>query len=252
MAGVLSAVLIAAAGVVFTDWYNARGSDTIGRLAGQGPLTIGYVAVDTGLRHLALREPVTDPQERAVLQAGAADAEREVVLARHRVAPVGGVDLTVVLVGNRSSVRIVDIEPRVLTREPVSRGTLLIPASAGEAGTIQVSADLDDRAPSFRMAGDRKVAYFRSKQIDLKRDERVTLSMAIEGEKAFYEFDLLATVLAEARTEQVVVKGPDGQPFRITGSAKTYRSSYHESPLGGWQPVPHKQVCADRSAAEGC
>ncbi|MBB6551265.1 hypothetical protein [Nonomuraea rubra] len=195
---------------------------------------------------------MTDPQERAVLQADAADAEREAVLARHRVAPIGGVNLTVVLVGNRSSVRIVDIEPRVLTREPVSRGALLVSAGAGEAATIQVSADLDDRAPRFRMAEDPNVTYFRSKQIDLKRDERVTLSMTIEGDKAFYEFDLLTTVLADARAEQVVVKGPGGRPFRITGPAKTYRSSYHESPLGGWQPVPRKQVCADRPAAEGC
>lgn len=251
LAGIVSAVIIAAVGVVFTDWYNARGPDAIGRLAGREPLTVGHVAVHHGLRRLALREPVTDPAERALLLAGAATAQRDAALERHQVAPVAAMNVTVVLVGNRGSLRIVDIEPRVLTRGPASRAALLIPAGAGEVGTVEVTADLDRTAPRFTMAQHPDTAYFSKKQIDLHRDERVTLSMTICAEKAFYTFDLVVTVLAGDRTEQVAVTGPGGRPFRLTGPASTYRSSYQESPAGGWRPQPKERIRPDASD-QGC
>ncbi|WP_143082454.1 hypothetical protein [Nonomuraea wenchangensis] len=91
----------------------------------------------------------------------------------------------------------------------------------GEAGTVDMAANLDRPAPRFTAGGD--IPYFRKKQIDLKRDEPVTLSLSFTGRKAYYEFDLRAIVLAYGRTEEIVIR-PDGGPFRLTGEAARYRS----------------------------
>lgn len=243
-AGILSAVIIAAIGAVITAWVNARGPAAVDRLSGGPPIKVGYVAVDRSQHEIALGRPVTDPGERAVLRANASGARHDAVMARHQAAPIEEAAVTVVLTGNRSSLRIVDIEPRILDRGPVADGALLIYSSAGTTDTIELSADLDTPVPRFVTAADRKTPYFRKKQIDLKRDERVTLSLSVKGKAASYAFDLLVTVLAEDRTEQVSVEGPDGGPFRVTGLAGTYRSYYAVSPLGGWQPISNAEACA--------
>ncbi|MEU7833447.1 MULTISPECIES: hypothetical protein [unclassified Nonomuraea] len=235
LAGIASAVVLAAFGVVFTEWYNAHGSDTVEQVRGTAPITVGQVAVDYSERDTVLREPVTDPEDRAVMLAAHADKQRETMLARHRMAPIGGMNVTVALTGNRSSLRIVNIEPQVLTRMPVSEGARLIVIKGGEAGTVEMAADLDRPTPRFTSGGE--TPYFRKKQIDLKRDEPVTLSLSFSGKKAYYEFDLRVTVLADGRTEEVVIKGPDGGPFRLSGEAARYRTYYRQAPQGGWQPV---------------
>jgi hypothetical protein len=236
LAGIASAVILAVFGVVFTEWYNAHGSDTVEQVRGAAPITVGHVAVDYSERDTVLREPVTDPEDRAFMLAAHADEQREAMLARHRLALIDSMNVTVALTGNRSSLRIVDIEPRVLDRGPVSKGARLIAITgSGEVGTVEMAADLDRPAPRFTTGGD--TPYFRKKQIDLKRDETVTLSLSFTGKKAYYEFDLRVTVLADGRTEEVVVKGPDGGPFRLTGEAARYRSYYRQAPQGGWRPV---------------
>ncbi|MGW0804735.1 hypothetical protein [Nonomuraea sp. NPDC002799] len=252
LAGILSAVIIAAIGVVFTTWFGARGPDTFDRIGGGPPITVGYVAIEYEAQDTVLREPVTDPGERVALRASTAEKAREAVLTRHHQALIDTMNVIVTLVGNRSSLRIVDMKPRILTRGPVSDGALLSASSAGETDTIELAADLDQKAPRFTTDQDLKVPYFAKKQIDLKRDERVTLSMTISGKKAYYEFDLLVTVLAEARTEQIVINGPDKSPFRLTGAATSYRSYYGDSSLGGWEPLSGEQVCEVDPTAKGC
>ncbi|SPL88970.1 unnamed protein product [[Actinomadura] parvosata subsp. kistnae] len=244
LAGILSAVIVAAAGVVVTAWLNADGPDTLDRVTGEPPVKVGHVAVDHAAQDLALRTPVQDPADRAVLLGSAGASRRDAVLARHEWAPLEAAELTVVLVGNRSSVRIVDIQPRVLGRAPVSDGALLVHTPAGEADAIELAADLDQPAPRFATSGDPDTPYFRKKQIDLKRDERVTLSMAVTGTAACYTFDLLVTVLAGDRTEQLTITGPDRTPFRVTGTSATYQGYYTYSQMGGWQPIPRSQACA--------
>lgn len=239
LAGIASAVILAAFGVVFTGWYNANGSDTVARARGAAPITVGHMAVDYSERDTVLREPVTDPEDRAVMLAVHAGKQRDAMLARHQMALIDSMDVTVVLTGNRSSLRIVDIEPRVLARMPVSEGARLIAITgSGETGTVEMAADLDRPVPRFTT--DKDTAYFRKKQIDLKRDERITLSLSFTGKKAYYEFDLLVTVLADDRTEKVVITGPDGGRFRLSGEAARYRAYYRQAPQGGWQPVSCK------------
>ncbi|MFF4625558.1 trypsin-like peptidase domain-containing protein [Nonomuraea jabiensis] len=253
LAGIVSAVLIAAIGVVFTGWFNARGADTIDRLSGTGPLTIGYVAIDHAGRDTALRKAVTDP-DRAVLLGTPGNA-LAALLARYQEAPIGSVDVVVVLVGRVSSVRIVNMRPRILKRLPVSRGALLTIPREGEVPTVEISADLDRPDPRFTPKNKPDTSYFRETQIDLKRDERVTFSMTFRGKKAFYEFELVLTVLTGNHTEDLVVRAPDGGPFRLTGESSAhdkspaYDSTYEKSPLGGWRVV-HHDICEGPAALE--
>ncbi|MFI7440621.1 hypothetical protein [Nonomuraea indica] len=252
IAGVLSAVLVAAVGVVFTNWFTSRGTDAIDRISGTPPVTIGHVAVDEEERNIVLREPVTEPKERGILLGRATAEERAALLNRHHASLTDRMNVTVVLVGNRTSLRIIDIKPRVLVRKARSDGAFLQKGTAGEADTVELGADLDQQAPRFTTSDDPDVRYFSKKQIDLKRDERVTLSLEIRGRKAYYEFDLLATALAGDRTEQIVINGPGGSPFRLTGEATSFRSVYTEAPGGAWAPVPAATVCVMFPKTAGC
>lgn len=252
LAGILSAVIIAAVGVVFATWFNARGLEAIDKVGGEPAIKIGHVALEYSKRDIALREPVTDARERAILLGtGAADSQRNAVLTRHQRALLDHADITVVLIGNRTSLRIVDIEPRVLTREPVSDGALAFLSTAGEVDTIELAADLDAPAPRFTTVKDRDVSYFRKKQIDLKWNEPVTLSLSVTGKKRYYEFDFLVTVLAEDRIEKIEVKAPDKGPFRLTGFAGSYRSYYDGTANGDWRPISQDEACTRRKL-EGC
>ncbi|MEV0611785.1 hypothetical protein AB0I81_00580 [Nonomuraea sp. NPDC050404] len=250
VAGVASAVLIAAVGVVFSAWYTASGSDAVDQVGGKPPLTVGHVEVELDERLLVLREPVTDARDRAILLGKASsDTDVAAMLARHHVATIGDMTATVVLTGNRSSLRIIDIEPRMLTRAAPSDGALLVPGNAGETDTVELIADLDRRPVRFAMKQDPRTAYFTKKQIDLKRDEAVTLSLSFVGAKAYYEFDLVATVLAGDRSEKIVINGPGGTPFRLTGPADSYRTEYHRSGGGMWSRVAPGPAC---TAPEKC
>ncbi|MEV4895546.1 hypothetical protein AB0K48_39855 [Nonomuraea sp. NPDC055795] len=243
-------MLIAAVGVVFTAWYTASGSDAVEEIGGKPPVTVGHVEVDLDERPLVLREPVTNPRDRAILLGKAASSgDVAAMLARHRVATIGDMTATVVLTGNRSSVRIIDVEPRVLTRAAPSDGALLSPGNAGETGTVELVADLDRRPVRFAAKNDLGTAYFSKKQIDLKRDEVVTLVLSVTGGKAYYEFDLVATVLAGDRSEQIVINGPDGMPFRLTGPADSYRTAYGQTGGGFWLLERPDPGC---TAAEKC
>ncbi|MGP3937848.1 hypothetical protein [Nonomuraea sp. KM88] len=230
LAGILSAVLVTAGGVVLTDWFNARGSDTIGLAGDDRPVTVGHVAVDVTNLDLALGKAVSDPADRALLL-GTPSREHDALLARYRLAPIGGTRVVVVLVGSRGSARIVDMRPRVLARLPVSRGARLNIPRGGPVETVELGADLDRPVPRFAPKGKPDASYFAEHQVDLKRDERVTFSMTFRGEKACYEFDFVLTVQVSDHTEEVVIKAPDGGPFRLTGASDTYDSSYEHGEL---------------------
>ncbi|MEU1728968.1 hypothetical protein [Nonomuraea sp. NPDC005692] len=237
-------MLIAAIGVVFTAWYTASGSDAVQEIGGKPPLSVGHVEVQFDERALALREPVTEPRDRAILLGKATNSsERAAMLARHHVATIEDMTATVVLKANRSSLRIIDVKPRVLTRAAPSDGALLVPGTAGQPGTVELVADLDRRPVRFALKKDPGTAYFSKKQIDLKRDEMVTLVLSIAGVKAYYEFDLVATVLAGDRSEEIVINGPGGTPFRLTGRADTYRTVYQQSGGDFWVPEPSGPAC---------
>ncbi|WP_157246684.1 hypothetical protein [Nonomuraea typhae] len=252
VAGIVSAVLVAGIGVVFTSWYNAAGTDVVDRISGAAPVTIGHVSVETGDVPLALRMPVTDPDGRRVLLGGhVTPAERQALLTRHKAAPIGGTIITVVLTGRRAGVRIIDVKPRVLAREPRSAGAYLGANFGGEVSTVEIRADLDAAAPRFTTRKEPDVRYFGRKQIDLKKDERVTLSLEVEAGQAYYEFDLLVTVLADERSEQLVINGPDG-PFRVTGKVRDFRSFYSKSDQGRWALMPTDQVCELFPKAKRC
>ncbi|NJP88793.1 hypothetical protein HCN51_04870 [Nonomuraea sp. FMUSA5-5] len=240
-------MLVAAGGVVFSGWFTSLGTGVFDGLGSREPLTVAYVSIGDDGPDLALRERVTAPHDRAILLGRPDAAQEESFMERYRAARVGSMVVVAVLSGNRAGLRIADVRPRVLKREPVSDGALLRVTHAGEAGTIEVAADLDERVPRFVPVKGRKTPYFQVKQIDLVRDERVTLAMTLTACEAFYEFEFVATVVSGGRTEQVVIRRPGGLPFRLTGPARKYRSVYGENPLGGWRPTsppaPAKRGC---------
>ncbi|MEV5498638.1 trypsin-like peptidase domain-containing protein [Nonomuraea fuscirosea] len=242
LTGIVSVVLIAVIGVVFTGWFNARGADTIDRPSGTGPLAIEHVSINDADRDRALRKAVTDPDDRAVLL-GTSSTAQDALLERYQEAPIGSVEVTVVLVGRVSSMRIVNMRPQILKRWSVSRGACLPRPRQGEVPTVEIAADLDRPSPRFTPKDKPDTSYFRETQIDLKRDERVTFSMTFHAEKAFYEFELVLTVAAGNHDERIVVRAPGGGPFRLTGqSNKGYDAYYTESPLGGLRVV-HRDAC---------
>jgi hypothetical protein len=244
--GFIAALVIMLIGVVFTAWYTARGPDMIDRLTGTPPITIGHVSTDLESQDIALREPVTDPAgRRALLGAHRPPDEWQALLTRHKAAAVGQITVTVVLTGNRSSLRIVEIKPRIKVREPLSDGAFLAVSTEGVTETVAVKANLDETSPRFVTADNPRVRYFSAKQIDLKEDERVTLEMTISAKKAYYEFDLVATVLADEHSEQVVITAPGGSPFQVTGEAETYRSLYTRAQRDAWAPMPQARVCQE-------
>ncbi|UBU08959.1 hypothetical protein [Nonomuraea gerenzanensis] len=246
VAGIVSAVLAAAAGVVFTGWFNTLGPGVFDEVVSKEPLTVAYVSISDEGPSIALRDPVTSPQDRAILLGRADAMEEAAFLERHRAAQVGRMVVVAVLSGNRARLRIADVRPRVLEREPVSDSALLNPASAGEEGTIEIAADLDRPVPLFVPLKGRKTPYFQTKQIDLVRDEQVTLAMTLTACEAYYEFEFVATVVSDGRAEEVVIRRPGGLPFRLTGPAREYGVSYDEHPMGGWRPAsasPVKQEC---------
>ncbi|MBT2229141.1 hypothetical protein [Nonomuraea sp. NEAU-A123] len=234
VAGIVGAVIVAAVGAVFTGWFGSLGPGAFDEISREAPVTAAYVKTITDGPDLALREPVTAAQDRAILLGRPDAAQHEAFLERYRAAPVGETRVIVVLNGNRAGLRIADIRPRIVTREPVPDGALLSPAHAGEQGTIEVAADLDRPTPRFTSVKDRDTPYFETKQIDLVRDERVTFIMTLTACKAYYEFELVATVISNGRAEQVVIRSPGGLPFRLTGPARAYRTVYDESSMGGW------------------
>lgn len=235
VSGIVAAVIVTASGVVFTGWFNSLGSAVFDEIGNTPPVTVAHVMTQNELLELALREPVTAPQDRAILLGRPNETQREAFLDRYQAAGVEQMWIAIVLQGNRAGLRITDVRPRVLRRAPLHDGALLKPKSAGEAPAIQLISDLDraDRRPTTPK--DRRTPYFSAKQIDLVRGEQTTLSITMTADKAFYEFDFVATIVSDGRAVQMTIKRPDGRPFRLTGRAKKYGAIYRDAPSGAWE-----------------
>ncbi|NUW35970.1 hypothetical protein HTZ77_31805 [Nonomuraea sp. SMC257] len=236
VAGIAAAVIGTASGVVFTGWFNSLGPAAFDGLGGSPPVTVAYVMLQNDGLDLALREPVTAFQDRAILLGRPDAAQRAAFLERYRAAGIGRMQITVVLEGNRAGLRIADVRPRVLSSAPPSDAALLTPSSAGEAPAIEVVADLDRPVPRLTTKKDPRVPYFSTRQIDLVRGERATLSITAATTKGFYEFEFVATVVSDGHAEELRITAPGGRPFRLTARSRAYRAVYRTSPADGWEP----------------
>ncbi|MGA5699852.1 hypothetical protein [Peterkaempfera bronchialis] len=242
LAGVAAAVVAAVLGGIFTGWWGATGPDALRSLTGEPPLHVIMVRTEEG--PLALETPVTAPGERAALLPGASEEQFGQVVRAHKGAGAGRLDVTVVLEGARGSVRIVDIVPRVRASGSPLTGAYFAPTTAGEVGTVALSADMDAPRPGFSAGGGSK-AYFRQKQIDLARGEQTTVVMSFTARQASYAFDLQVTVSADGKAQTLTLAPQDGGLFRVTGlprKPQRYARVYVRS-AGAWVVAAGPQRC---------
>ncbi|MGW4644799.1 hypothetical protein ACWEN6_40275 [Sphaerisporangium sp. NPDC004334] len=246
-AGVLGAV----AGALLIAWLPGGGHDLVDRVTESDPLRLPYVEEDQA-GDIALERPVEDPEDRATLLT---EPEKLPALVReYGGGPVGRLDVVLVAEGGRGLVRVVDIRPRVARTLPVLTGSYLRPDSSGEPEVIHVVSDLDAAERRPRVPGKAGTLYFTGKQIELKRGEQETLRLSFTARDAAYEFDLLATVVADGRTYQQVIRRPDGGMFRVTGAAADHRA-YRRIYTGGsstWHLAGHAAKCTIFPRSKGC
>ncbi|MFF0771239.1 hypothetical protein ACFYUK_20295 [Nonomuraea wenchangensis] len=239
-----------AAGVLLA-WTPTGGHDLVDSLRKADPLRV--LSVKESLDgDVALGRPIVHADDRAALLTQPESFSR--LVTKYQGAPVGRLDLTIVAEGGRSRVRVVDIRPRVARRLPVLTGSYFRPTSAGEAGVISMKSDLDRPDSRFRLSGKSDRLYFSTKQIELARGEQVTLLLTFEAKKAFYEFDLVATLIADGREYQQVIERKSGGKFRVTGAAKDYRR-YHQTYEGdgfSWSPMSRPVKCRIFPKSKGC
>jgi hypothetical protein len=217
-AGILGVVLATALGGWLTDW----GRHLVAHSDG-GPAIAAVVDVDdSDPGEYVLSGPVVSVADRITLESGTASSSDVMTLiGRHGGVPVGRMDVTLVLEGRRSSLRVVDIRPRLRPKGTAPDAVFLSFPSAGETPTIPVSVDVDHDVPLL-MAG--STPYFHRHQIDLTRGERTSLRVTFTATAGYHEFDLVATFITGGKQYQQVIPGPAGGLFRIAARAADYRA----------------------------
>jgi hypothetical protein len=143
----------------------------------------------------------------------------------------GGASYVVSVTGNEpDGVIITNVGIHVISRQPPLTGTLIYVPSQGESNNVGFSYDLDS-SDKVAKIDDRTSPlygspYFESKTITLNKNEPVTLGISAGAVKADYKFDLDFTVLVDGKVQHVDVKGPNGQPFEVSGFASSYKAVF--------------------------
>ncbi|MFI7125760.1 hypothetical protein ACIBQ1_08700 [Nonomuraea sp. NPDC050153] len=241
-----SLVRIVAAGVVLALCGVAAGmwptlADTARDLAG-APVLAGTVTSRLYVTDSVATYERLPPGDHAVLLRGPNFKQLTELLSRHHAARVGEMDVVIVLQGRRSRpVRIIDVRPRVRRSGPVPTGTCLTVPSQGDGTEYKVKANLDLQTPEG--GGSR----YLPKSIDLADGERVTVEFSVTAARRWYEWDIevIYVYKADEQPTSSFFGGADGQPFRITGEAKTYATVYGDpSYLGaGYRAWGRNEPC---------
>jgi hypothetical protein len=244
-AGVASAVVAA----LLIAWLPGEGRNLVDRVIAADP--VRFLLIDGPYESdVAVEHPIDDPADRAALLT---EPDRfPALVAKYGGGPVGRLDIVIVAEGGRSQTRIVDIRPRVLKTLPLLTGTYFHPVTAGQGDVIALQANLDGTDRLLR-GTDRK-PYFTAKQILLNRGEQETLRLSFTAAKAAYEFELVATIVADGRRYEQVVRRPDGAGFRVTGAARDHRR-YPRVYVGGgttWRLGGRADKCEIFPRSKGC
>ncbi|MCC5576375.1 hypothetical protein IMZ11_12105 [Microtetraspora sp. AC03309] len=190
---------------------------------------IAYSPVEEG-DAFAFRDAITGGPRR-ILQGDPDETKLVDFIRRERGARIGSMNVTLVLRGERrDTIRIVDVRPRVRKSMPNASGTCFVMPNAGSADVFAIVADLDALAPGGTA---KRGARFLKKNIDLAYGERATVEITAEAARRAYEWDVqIDYVYGDDLTVQhAYVTDRDGQPFRITGEARTYRVAYDQRGL---------------------
>jgi hypothetical protein len=220
-----------------------NGSGSLCRIAGGPPLQVRAQLMDdlTAAGSVALRDPITSVQDRAVLFSGSHD-ELISLIRRHHGVRAGNLAVAITLQGTCGNVTVTDIRvhERIPRGTPVPTGALLIQETQGGRPAIGVTCNLDTADQTFMVTGKPGQRYFGPNQVHLAPSEQVVVYVQFKASRAYHEFDLFATYFQNGITRQVDIPGPDGGVFRLTGLARdrrAYQSIYEAGLNGGYVPV---------------
>jgi hypothetical protein len=148
---------------------------------------------------------------------------------RNKSVKVGEQAIKVVAEGTRSdSVIITDMRVAVLGTSPAQGGTLI---SYGTEGTtnVQIGFDLASPRTDARTLGDTgKLGdrYFRRQSEPLKPGKPVVFAISVFPGPYTYTWELEVNVVIDGRPQVRKVRGPDQQPFKVTGYTCRYSEIY--------------------------
>jgi hypothetical protein len=211
VAGIVSGILIAAG----ATWFLAFGRSVADN---SGPPFAAIVDVaPLSARCSALTAPITSAADRVTFLSGTASvAQVMALIARHGGVNVGRMDVTLILEGRRSSLRIVDIQPQVLPPKSPPTAALLQYESAGSVPVIPVTANLNQPFPVLET---KSGPYFNTEEVDLVHGERETFRISFRATTGYYEFNLLVTYVTGGKQYQQTIPGPTDGVFRLAGAA---------------------------------
>jgi hypothetical protein len=183
------------------------------------------------------------PAEHALLSRDPSIRQLTKVLSSHRAARVGGMNVLIVLQGQRDNpIRIIDVRPRIIRSGPPPSGTCLTVPAQGSSEEYTIKADLDRQRPGGG------APRFLSKSIDLAYGERTTIEMTVKATRRWYEWDIEVIYAhgSGTRPASAFFRGSDGQPFRVTGKARKYAAVYNDpsSIFNGYRLLGRNRPCA--------
>jgi hypothetical protein len=249
LAGVAAVVLATTLGAWLTDWGKSFTANST-----SGPAIYATVNVDPlSSFSYVLASAVASTADKVTLLSGtASDADVMALIARHGGVPVGQLTVTVVLTGNRSSLRIVDIKPNMVAAKTVPDAAYLSFPSAGSVDVVPVTADLDRPFPVLDY-GSR--SYFDSHEIDLVRGERESFRMTFVAKTGYHQFTLAITYLYGSKQYEQIIPGPTDGLFQVTGASSDYHD-YGTVYLGissnQFQVASRSQACDMFRHSRGC
>jgi hypothetical protein len=211
--------------LIFRSDTHARGNSTVMPLGIAADVSYSYGNA------VALAAPLSTGLGYADLLAGPSDTDPQnswaSLLARYNGAPIGELHVDFVLTGqDQTPVRVTDIQiQRVGPVMPPFSGTYIPIPHAGATAAFQFTANMDAPDPMImRLPSGQTFPDF---NVQLADGEQLTLSINFLATHYSCRWVLLVTYLTGTKTHVLKVgASPGGQPFVVTGPARTYKVRY--------------------------
>lgn len=152
--------------------------------------------------------------------------------------------------GTRRDLSIVDMHARILKREPPLHGAEIHCESAGAEPAIGIGFDLDEARPVAReitepFSLEFDGPYFAQGNIvRLVKGEIQPIELVGKTQRSFVEWEVEADVIIDGQPQTITINN-GGEPFRVSGPAKTGYTRYYE---WQWARQPPRMWMADRRA----
>lgn len=138
--------------------------------------------------------------------------------------------IQLVVQGNHSAPTIIrSIRAHVVTRQPPLSGTLIYGPPQGEESVIDIVFDLDSsdaialKVDGFGMPAE---PYFSKSYLTLEAGESMTFAIRAQTGLRYCEWQIELNAIVAGKDRKVVVRDPEGRPFRTTALAGSYETVY--------------------------